>query len=109
MTAGQTPSPEVIANAGAVEGLRVPVAVVCLVAVIVGLTVFSVVRQRHDIINQIPMKTSPQVLAAKARDIANRSVTPNHHSTLRSAGNMTPSICATWLSTRMTPFAGTAS
>jgi serine/threonine-protein kinase len=70
LAAGEVPSPEAVANAGAVEGLRVPVAIACLATVIVGLAAFSFVRQRRDIVNQIPMEDSPQVLAAKARDIA---------------------------------------
>jgi serine/threonine-protein kinase len=70
LASGETPSPEVIAKAGTLEGMRVPVAVACLAAVIIGLTVFSFVRQRHDMIHRIPMENSPQVLAAKARDIA---------------------------------------
>jgi serine/threonine-protein kinase len=67
---GQTPSPEVVANAGPVEGLRPWVAVTCLAAVVVGLGFLSVLRQRHDLINQIPMENSSEVLAAKAREIA---------------------------------------
>lgn len=70
LAAGEVPSPEAVANAGAVEGLRVPVAIACLVAVIVGLAAFSLMRQRRDIVNQIPMENSPQVLAAEARGIA---------------------------------------
>jgi serine/threonine-protein kinase len=69
LAAGEVPSPDAVANAGAVEGLRVPVAIACLVAVIVGLAAFALFRQRRDIVNHIPMENSPQVLAAKARDI----------------------------------------
>jgi hypothetical protein len=67
---GETPGPELVANAGPVEGLRSFVAVMCLAVVIVGLGLLCVLRQRHDLINQIPMENSPEVLAAKARDIA---------------------------------------
>ena len=70
LAAGETPSPEVVANAGAIEGLRIPVAVACMAAVIAGLAALCVLRQRHDIINQIPMENSPEVLAAKGREIA---------------------------------------
>jgi hypothetical protein len=69
LAAGEVPSPNAVANAGAVEGLRIPVAIACLVAVIVGLVAFSLFRQRRDIVSNIPMENSPQVLAAKARDI----------------------------------------
>ena len=67
---GETPAPEVVANAGPIEGLRRWVAVACLAAVIFGLGFLCVLRQRHDLINQIPMEISPEVLAAKAHEIA---------------------------------------
>jgi serine/threonine-protein kinase len=67
---GETPAPEVVANAGPVEGLRPWVAVTCLAAVILGLGFLCVLRQRHDLINQTPMENSSEVLAAKAREIA---------------------------------------
>jgi serine/threonine-protein kinase len=67
---GETPAPEIVADAGPIEGLRPYVAVSCLAMVILGLGLMCVVRQRHDLINQVPMENSPEVLAAKARDIA---------------------------------------
>jgi hypothetical protein len=70
LAAGETPSPEVVANAGAIEGLRVPVAVACLAAVVVGFAAFCFLQQHRTIVNQIPMENSPEVLAVKARDIA---------------------------------------
>lgn len=70
LSRGETPEPEVVANAGPVEGLRPWVAVGCLGAVIAGLGLLCVLRQKHDLINQIPMEKSSEVLASKARDIA---------------------------------------
>jgi serine/threonine protein kinase len=70
LAAGETPSAEVVADAGPVEGLRVPVAMTCLVAVVVGLITLCFLRQRFDIVNQIPMENSSEVLAANAREIA---------------------------------------
>jgi serine/threonine-protein kinase len=67
---GETPAPEVVANAGTAEGLRPAVAVVCLATVIVGLGLLVTLRQRHDLINQIPMEYSSEVLAAKGREMA---------------------------------------
>jgi serine/threonine-protein kinase len=66
---GETPAPELVANAGPVEGLRPSVAVACLALVIVGVGLLCVLRQKHDPINQIPMENSSEVLAAKAREI----------------------------------------
>jgi serine/threonine protein kinase len=70
LAAGVVPAPETVANAGSVEGLRPFVAVACLAVVIVGLGLLCALRQRHDLINQIPMENSSEVLAAKAREIA---------------------------------------
>ncbi|MBV8843790.1 MAG: serine/threonine protein kinase [Bryobacterales bacterium] len=67
---GETPAPEVVANAGPIEGLRPSVAAACLAVAILGLGLLCVLRQRHDLINQIPMENSSEVLAAKAREIA---------------------------------------
>jgi serine/threonine protein kinase len=69
LASGEVPSPEAVANAGAVEGLPIPVAVACMAGVIVGLAVLCLIRQTSEIINQIPMENSPEVLAAKAREI----------------------------------------
>jgi serine/threonine protein kinase len=70
LAAGETPSPGVVANAGSVEGLRAPVAVACLVAMIISIAAFYFLQQRRTIVSQIPMENSPEVLAAQARHIA---------------------------------------
>ncbi|HYL78734.1 MAG TPA: serine/threonine-protein kinase [Bryobacteraceae bacterium] len=70
LAAGDTPSPELVANSGSTEGLRVPVAVACLAAVIVGIVALCWIAQRRNFVNQTPMEFAPEVLAAKARDIA---------------------------------------
>jgi len=66
---GETPAPEVVASAGPVEGLRPIMAVAFLAIVILGLAWQCVLRQKSDLINQIPMENSSEVLAAKAREI----------------------------------------
>jgi hypothetical protein len=70
LAAGDTPSPELVANSGSTEGLPVPVAVACLAIVIVGIVALSWVAQRRNIVNQTPMELAPEVLAAKGREIA---------------------------------------
>ena len=70
LAAGDTPSPELVANSGSTDGLRVPVAIACLAAVIVGIGALCWIAQRRDFVNQLPMEFTPEVLAAKARDIA---------------------------------------
>ncbi len=70
LAAGDTPSPELIANSGSTEGLRVPVAIACLAAVILGIGAFAWDSQRNNFVNQVPMEFAPDILAVKARDIA---------------------------------------
>jgi serine/threonine-protein kinase len=70
LAAGDTPSPELIANSGSTEGLRVPVAVACLAAVIVGIGMQCWIAQRRNFVNHTPMELAPEVLAAKGREIA---------------------------------------
>jgi predicted Ser/Thr protein kinase len=59
-----------VADSGVFEGLSVPIAVTCLAVVIVGLVVLCFLRQHLDVVNQVPMENSPEVLAANARQIA---------------------------------------
>ena len=70
LAAGDTPSPELVANSGSIEGLRVPVAVACLAAVIIGIVALCWISQRRNFVNQTPMEFAPEVMATKARDIA---------------------------------------
>ncbi len=70
LAAGETPSPETVANAGAVEGMPIRLAVICLAAVVVGLAALCFLRDKADIINQVPLENPPEALAAKAREIA---------------------------------------
>jgi hypothetical protein len=70
LAAGEIPSPELVANSGEVEGLHVPLAAACLAAVIVAVIALCLVRDHTDIVNHIPMDRSPDVLEAKAREIA---------------------------------------
>jgi serine/threonine-protein kinase len=70
LAAGEIPSPDVVANAGAIEGLRVPVAVACLAVIILAFAAFSFLERHRAIVSQIPMENSPEVLASQARAIA---------------------------------------
>jgi DNA-binding winged helix-turn-helix (wHTH) protein len=62
--------PASAANDTASAGLRVPVALACMAGIVLGIAAHCFVRQRIDIINQIPMENSSEVLAAKARQVA---------------------------------------
>ena len=57
-------------DVGSAGTLSAPVAISCLAVVLIGLVGLCFLRQQVDIINQIPMDNSSEVLAAKARDIA---------------------------------------
>jgi serine/threonine-protein kinase len=70
LEAGQTPSPEMVANAGETEGMRIPAAVACLAAVLAGLVGLLFLKDRTDLMQRIPLPHSSDVLAAKGREIA---------------------------------------
>jgi hypothetical protein len=66
---GETPSPEMVAAAGANTGLRPAVAVACLMAVIIGLAAAVHFRSKMKLIGVTPFEHPPEVLAGKAREI----------------------------------------
>ena len=69
LAAGETPSPEMVAAAGANVGLKPQRAMAWLAAVIVGLVVVAFCHQQSELIMKIPFDQSPEVLAATARDM----------------------------------------
>jgi hypothetical protein len=70
LAAGETPSPDMVAASGSTEALRPAVAVSLLAAVAVLLVAMCLVRPPQVMLNQIPLENPPEVLAAKAREIA---------------------------------------
>jgi predicted Ser/Thr protein kinase len=69
LAAGETPSPEMVAAAGETEGLRPAFAWICLVLAIIGLGAAAFLAESATIIGIVPLPSSPDVLAAKAREI----------------------------------------
>ncbi len=67
IAAGETPAPELVARAGATEGLPVRVAVACLATVIFALVVFAVFAPRVSILSRIRFD-SPDALERVARE-----------------------------------------
>ncbi len=65
---GETPSPEMVAEAGKKTGLRPLVAVACLIAVVACLVTLAFVGRRVNLIEKIPFEHSPEVLAGKGRE-----------------------------------------
>ncbi len=70
LAAGETPSPEMIAEAGEKGGLKAVVAVPCLLATVVAVVVFMVISAVHALPGKVPFEKSPAVLADRAREIA---------------------------------------
>lgn len=68
LAAGETPSPQLVAAAGETVGLRPVVAVACLAAALVGLTVGAYLNIRTSALEEMHLDQSPEVLAQKARE-----------------------------------------
>ena len=71
LEAGQTPSPQVVAEAGETAGLRPAVAILRLAAVVVGLAAILALGIRSSGLDQVGVEP-PDALAQKARDILGR-------------------------------------
>jgi tRNA A-37 threonylcarbamoyl transferase component Bud32 len=69
---GRTPSPEIVANAGAEGSLTPAVATLLLAATVLGVFIAAALAGRATISGLTPMKRSPEALAARARSILDR-------------------------------------
>lgn len=72
LAAGETPSPEMVAEAGPKTGLRPAIAVACLTAVIAGLIIIAFLGNKVNWQAQVMHENSPDALAHKARDMIKR-------------------------------------
>ena len=70
LAAGETPSPELVAAAGNVEGLAYQYSIPCLVVVVVCLVATTALRARYCVIMHTALDDPPDVLAHQAREIA---------------------------------------
>jgi hypothetical protein len=70
LAAGETPSPEMVADAGRRDGLPLKWALACLGIVVTCLLVAPFVRSSRLALAQAPMKFPPAVLELKAREAA---------------------------------------
>jgi len=68
LAAGETPSPQMVAAAGATAGLAPRVAIACLLAILIGLAGALYLTIRQNGLDQMGLELSPEVLAQKARD-----------------------------------------
>jgi hypothetical protein len=69
LAAGETPSPEMVAAAGATEGIRPALALALLLAVVAGLICFLSMHDRTQLANLVSLDLSTDVLLHKAREI----------------------------------------
>ena len=79
LAAGETPSPEMVAASGENAKCNRVMTVSCLAAVLAGMAIYAAVNQRINLLTKIPMDNPPEVLLAKAREIAQKlgySATP---------------------------------
>jgi len=69
LAAGETPSPELVAQAGETTGLSPKTAALCLGLLIAGLVFWVTLGSRQQLVGYLPSAKSPQYLAEKARQI----------------------------------------
>jgi serine/threonine-protein kinase len=70
LAAGETPSPEMVAEAGEKVGLQPAIAWGCMLLIVLGLAATVALSEKTQLQNLVPMPSPPEVLAAKARDLA---------------------------------------
>jgi len=69
LAAGETPSPELLAEAGSSGGLRPSVAVACLVVFLVAVGLLVGLSGKRNLARRVTLDTPPEVLAAAARKV----------------------------------------
>jgi len=69
LAAGETPSPELVAEAGAQGGLSLPVASICLAAFVLGLILTVFLAGETQVTRLVPLENSPDVLVHKAQEL----------------------------------------
>jgi hypothetical protein len=72
LAAGETPSPEMVAAAGAKEGMRPRVALVLLAIVALGMVASLLIAEYTQLVNRVTLDSPPEVLATRAREIVGR-------------------------------------
>jgi len=69
LAAGETPSPQLVAASGETTGLRPRIAVACLAAILIGLTIGTYLTIRYSALEKMHLEQTPEVLAHRAREI----------------------------------------
>jgi Protein kinase domain len=68
LAAGETPSPEMVAAAGATEGVRPRLALVLLGIIVLGMFASILIAESTQLVNRISLEYPPEALAARARE-----------------------------------------
>ena len=69
LAAGETPSPEMVAAAGATDTLSLRAAIALVTCAVAGLAAICVLTSKVQTLAMIPLDASPETLAVRARDI----------------------------------------
>src|SRR5437867_3631051 len=69
LAAGETPSPELVAEAGEVGGLSPPVAWTCLAGFAAGVVLVVLLSGKVQFVRMVTLPKPPEVLAEKAREV----------------------------------------
>jgi serine/threonine protein kinase len=72
LAAGETPSPQMVAAAGESVGLRARTAVICLAAVLLGLSLATYFSIHYSALEKMRLEQTPEVLTQKSREIIAR-------------------------------------
>src|SRR5438093_873294 len=72
IAAGETPSPEMVAEAGETGTLRPAIALPCLAGVVVLLVCLVLLKDRVNLLHMVPLRKPPEVLADRADQISQR-------------------------------------
>jgi serine/threonine-protein kinase len=72
LAAGETPSPQMVAAAGQIEGMKPKIALFCLLACLLGLIGAVALIGKSDAFSGMPLDLSPDVLTQKAKDIVSQ-------------------------------------
>jgi len=70
LAAGETPSPEMVADAGDDSALERRIAVPVMILTVLSLLAATWIIGRYQLLGRVPMELSPQVLAHRAQEVA---------------------------------------
>jgi serine/threonine protein kinase len=72
LAAGETPSPQMVAAAGEKEGLRPPIAVAIVAAILLGLSLVVYLSIRYSGYERMGLELTPEVLTQKSHELISR-------------------------------------